>query len=73
MRFALLLLTGFCLTAPLSAQGTSLRPTGAEAAASPDIVKVDRRCGRHRHYVPGHRSRRDGHYMRGYCARDRGY
>jgi hypothetical protein len=37
MRFALLLLTGFCLTAPLSAQGATLRSTAPEVAPSPDL------------------------------------
>jgi hypothetical protein len=66
----LLLLTGFCLAAPLSAQAVT-RNAPEAAASSSGIIQVDRRCGRHHHYVRGHRSTRDGRYIRGHCVRDR--
>jgi hypothetical protein len=41
---------------------------GLEAhAGSQNIIQVDRRCGRHRHYIPHHRDR-FGHWHGGRCV-----
>jgi hypothetical protein len=43
---------------------------GLEAhGGSANIIQVDRRCGRHRHYVPRHRDR-FGHWHGGRCIWD---
>jgi hypothetical protein len=46
-----------------AAPGSVLR---TEIVPSPNIVEVDRRCGRHAHWVPGHRNRY-GRWVRGHC------
>jgi hypothetical protein len=72
MRLASLLLLGFSLAAalPSSPQAATISPPGIESQSS-NVIEVDRRCGEHRHYVRGHRSRRDGHWIRGQCFRNR--
>lgn len=72
MRFAALLLIGFCVTAPLSlsAQATTLRPLGVETSRSTSIEEAAVRCGPHAHYVRGHRLK-NGQYVRGRCVRDK--
>jgi hypothetical protein len=47
----------------LAALGSALR---TEIAPSPNIVNVDRRCGRGARWIPGHRNRY-GHWVRGHC------
>jgi hypothetical protein len=44
-------------------------PGDISVAGTSSIIEVDRRCGFHRHYVP--RYRHHGHWVGGYCARDR--
>jgi hypothetical protein len=68
MRFALLLLAGMALAAPLAGgpvqaatggpvQAATLRPV-AVAANADDIVEAARvNCGRRAHYIRGHRAR----------------
>jgi hypothetical protein len=73
MRFALLLLAGLALAAPLAggpAQAATLRPV-AVAANTDHIAEVARvNCGRRAHYVRGHRAR-NGQWIRGRCVRNR--
>lgn len=45
-------------------------PDRAQAAPAPNIVQVDRRCGRGLHYVPRHRNRA-GQLIRGHCVPNR--
>jgi hypothetical protein len=73
MRFAMLLLVGACLAAPLavnSAQGVTLRPPGIEAGSSGIDEAAARRCGRGYHWVTGHKAR-NGHWIKGHCVRNR--
>jgi hypothetical protein len=70
MRFTLLLLAGLALAAPVSVQAATLRPVPLDAASNPDLVEVAVHCGPHAHYVRGHRSSRDHHYIKGRCVRD---
>jgi hypothetical protein len=45
-------------------------PSPTQVAPPPNIIEVDRRCGRGFHYVRGYRNRY-GHWMRGHCRRNR--
>ena len=47
-------------------------PTAEQLGPSPNIVQVDRRCGRGFHWVRGHRNRY-GHWIRSHCGRNRRY
>lgn len=72
MRLAAVLSIGFlCLAAcPLPAHAIMPAAGRVEAAPSPPIVEVDRRCGPGRHYIRRHRNRA-GHWVRGHCSRRR--
>ena len=73
MRFAMLLLVGTCLAAPLTAtsvQGATLRPPGIETDAHGVIEAAGHRCGRGYHWVSGHRTHY-GQWVKGYCTRNR--
>jgi hypothetical protein len=70
-RIAALLLAGFCFALPLSAQASVPRLAELEAGPSPNVVGVAGRCGPGRHYVRGHRSKRDGRWIKNHCAPDR--
>jgi hypothetical protein len=73
MRFALILLAGISLAAPLAgapAQAATLHPVAVETTAN-DVVEAARvDCGRRAHYVRGHRAR-NGQWIRGQCVRNR--
>jgi hypothetical protein len=71
IRVAALLLAGFYFAAPISAQAAVPHLAGLEAGPSPNFVEVRGGCGHGRHYVRGHHSRRDGHWIKGHCARYR--
>jgi hypothetical protein len=43
---------------------------GLELTAAPQFLEVAVRCGRHAHYVRGHRGR-NHRWIRGRCVRDR--
>jgi hypothetical protein len=43
-----------------------------QAGPPPALVEVDRRCGRHYHYIRGYRSRH-GYWVRGHCVRNHRY
>jgi hypothetical protein len=64
---ALALLLAASVSPPAEAASPSL---GLEITAAPDIVEVAVRCGRHAHYIRGHRTR-SGHWVRGRCVRYR--
>jgi hypothetical protein len=73
LRIATLLLIGAAAVASAGASpARAITPDHVQAAPSPNIVTVDRRCGEHRHYIRMHRDR-EGHLIRGHCVRDRRY
>jgi hypothetical protein len=70
MRFALLLLAGFAFAGSVSAQAATLRPAPLDAPSNPALTEVAVHCGPHAHYVKGHRSSKDHHFIKGRCVRD---
>jgi hypothetical protein len=73
MRFALILLAGISLAAPLagaSAQATTLRPVAVETNTNDVVEAAGVNCGRRAHYVRRHRAR-NGQWIRGRCVRNR--
>jgi hypothetical protein len=71
MRLALLLLAGISLAAPLApVQAATLRAPVVEANAGDIIEAATVHCGRHAHYIRGHRAR-NGQWIRGRCVRNR--
>jgi hypothetical protein len=70
MRYAALFLTAFCFAVPVGSSAATLQPPGIEAVQNPSIVTVAGRCGRHYHYVRGHRNRY-GRWVRGRCVPNR--
>jgi hypothetical protein len=59
------------LAAPITAPAAAAPSLGdGVATPNPNVVEVDRRCGRGRHYVRSHRGR-NGRWIRGYCSRNR--
>jgi hypothetical protein len=70
MRFALVLLAGIAVAGPASVQAATLHPAPLDAASNPNVVDVAVHCGPHAHYVKGHRSTKDHHYVKGRCVRD---
>jgi hypothetical protein len=71
MRFALFLLAGISLAAPLApAQAATPRAPAVETNADGIIEAATVHCGRHAHYVRGHRAR-NGQWIRGRCVRNR--
>jgi|GraSoi_2013_60cm_1033757.scaffolds.fasta_scaffold53728_2 hypothetical protein len=73
MRFALLLLAGISLAVPLvgaPAQAATLRTIAVETNADDIVEPAAVHCGRHAHYIRGHRAR-NGQWIRGRCVRNR--
>jgi hypothetical protein len=70
MRVAALLFIGFVgvMAYPEPSHAVSVSTSRIEAAPSPNIVEVDRRCGPGRHWIHRHRNRA-GHWVRGHCSR----
>ena len=71
MRFVLVLAAGFGLTGLASVDAATLRPAGVEAdPMASNIIEVAVHCGPHAHYIKGHRSTKDHHFIKGRCVRD---
>jgi hypothetical protein len=72
MRFVLVLATGLCLAGVASVEAATLRPAGVAAdPLSSNIIEVaGPNCGPHAHYVRGHRSTKDHHFIKGRCIRN---
>jgi hypothetical protein len=78
MRFTALVLITASLAVPIPVSAAHAVPpsaAGIEAAPSsdiqPDIQEAAApRCGRHAHYVRGHRAR-NGRWVKGVCVRNR--
>jgi len=60
---------GLIALSPTPSSATSL-PLDRPAASAPVIEVAGPRCGRHAHYVRGHRSRINGRWVRGHCVRN---
>jgi hypothetical protein len=71
MRITILALAAaVCLTVPLKAEASPVAAKSGTTVESPNLQLVAGRCGRHGHWVRGHRTRRGG-YVRGHCVRGR--
>jgi hypothetical protein len=68
--FAFVVLGFLMIAATPSSHAASAGVLRTEIGPSPNVVEVDRRCGRGRHWVSGHRNR-FGHWVRGHCGRYR--
>lgn len=70
MRVPALLFLGVLAVAaaPAPLRAATVAPPLAQAAPSPNIIEVDRRCGPGRHWIARHRNRA-GHWIRGHCSR----
>ncbi len=72
---SLALLPAFAAFAPHPAAASSRQPLAVEATDPhntdhANIAQVADRCGRHRHWMDGHRDR-FGHWIRGRCVENR--
>jgi hypothetical protein len=72
LRGAALLVLGFLaiVATPSLSLAVTAGVARTEIARSPNIVEVDRRCGRGRHWVSGHRNQY-GQWVRGHCRPNR--
>ncbi|GIL38156.1 hypothetical protein [Roseiterribacter gracilis] len=68
---ALALIAAVALGAPLAAEAApaAAAPSAATTIQSETVQFVAGRCGRHAHWVRGHRTRRG--YVRGHCVPNR--
>jgi hypothetical protein len=69
MRATILVIMGLFVSIAMSAPSQAainLGPERQQAAPSPNIIEVDRRCGPGRVWVPRHRNRH-GDLVRGHC------
>jgi len=55
---------------PAAAAGSSRVPLAIADGDNPNITHVADRCGRHHHWMSGHRDR-FGHWVRGRCVENR--
>jgi hypothetical protein len=71
MRFYILALAAaVSLATPLKAEASPLAARAGTTVESSNLQLVAGRCGRHAHWVRGHRTRHHG-YVRGHCVRNR--
>ncbi|MDB5364971.1 MAG: hypothetical protein JWM77_898 [Rhodospirillales bacterium] len=69
--YILALAAAVSFAAPLKAEASPLAaPAGTTTVESQNVQLVAGRCGRHAHWVRGHRTRHHG-YVRGRCVRNR--
>lgn len=70
MRIAVLFAAACVAWLPLAANAASPASGGvASDMQSSAIEQIAVHCGRHAHYVKGHRNH-EGHYVKGHCVRD---
>ncbi len=71
MRIVWLSIIALALSLPIAAQAVTPAADGLATSARPAAIeRIAVHCGRHAHYVRGHRNR-DGRYVKGRCIRNR--
>jgi hypothetical protein len=68
LRLAAAIIVGLMAFAAVNGQASPIG-SNMKAAHNPNVIESGWRCGRHAHYVGGHRTR-SGYYVRGHCVRN---